>query len=212
MVSSYRNIERMKFGYEVLLLIVAVIIIYQLPEFVGSLTRTLLGRLLLTVGVVLVSMYYGRNAGILAALLVILLLMTGLREGMDEDAKVPEQTDEPGDGTGAGSGGADDGSAVVGADDATGGMANDTDMGADGGADGGDDGPVGADESVEASMAAGAKGDILATEEGVIRNKKDPKMAVDPTANPDAAAAGRPADGGPVALPSDTVESFSLLY
>jgi hypothetical protein len=212
MVSSYRNIERMKFGYEVLLLIVAVIIIYQLPEFVGSLTRTLLGRLLLTVGVVLVSMYYGRNAGILAALLVILLLMTGLREGMDEDAKVPEQTDEPGDGTEAGSGGADDGSAVVGADDATGGMANDTDIGPDGGADGGDDGPVGADESIAATMASGSQGDILATEEGVIRNKKDPKMAVDPTANPDAAAAGRSADGGPVALPSDTVESFSLLY
>jgi len=204
----------MKFGYEVLLLIVAVIIIYQLPEFVGSMTRTLLGRLVLTVGVVLVSMYYGRNAGILAALLVILLLMTNLREGLDEDAKVPTSGDEPGDGTAAGSGGSEDGSAVVGADDVTGGAAND-EIGPDGASGSGDvedDGPQGADESIDAAMAAGAKGDILATEEGVIRNKKDSKMAVDPTANPDAAAAGRPADGGPVALPSDTVESFSLLY
>ena len=204
----------MKFGYEVLLLIVAVIIIYQLPEFVGSMTRTLLGRLVLTVGVVLVSMYYGRNAGILAALLVILLLMTNLREGLDEDAKVPTSGDEPGDGTDAGSGGSEDDSAVVGADDVTGGAANDAigPDGASGSGDGDDDGPQGADESIDAAMAAGAKGDILATEEGVIRNKKDPKMSVDPTANPDAAAAGRPADGGPVALPSDTVESFSLLY
>lgn len=200
----------MKFGYEILLLIVAVIIIYQLPEFVGSMTRTLLGRLILTVGVVLVSMYYGRNAGILAALLVILLLMTNLREGLDEDAKVPTSSDEPGDGTAAGSGGSEDDSAVVGADDVTGGQANDA-IGTDG-SDGDDDGPQGADESIDAAMAAGAKGDILATEEGVVRNKKDSKMAVDPTANPDAAAAGRPADGGPVALPSDTVESFSLLY
>jgi hypothetical protein len=204
----------MKFGYEVLLLIVAVIIIYQLPEFVGSMTRTLLGRLVLTVGVVLVSMYYGRNAGILAALLVILLLMTNLREGLDEDAKVPTSGDEPGDGTAAGSGGSEDGSTVVGADDVTDGAANDEigPDGASGSGDGEDDGPQGADESIDAAMAAGAKGDILATEEGVIRNKKDSKMAVDPTANPDAAAAGRPADGGPVALPSDTVESFSLLY
>lgn len=197
----------MKFGYEVLLLIVAVIIIYQLPEFVGSLTRTLLGRLLLTVAVVLAAMYYGRNAGILAALLVLLLLMTNLREGLDADAKVPSSTDEPADGSDAGSGDSGDGSAVIGADDSTGGMANDTDLdGSDG------DSPVGADESVDAALAAGASGDILATEEGVVRNKKDPKMAVDPTANPDAAAAGRPAGGGPVALPSDTVESFSLLY
>lgn len=195
----------MKFGYEVLLLIVAVIIIYQLPEFVGSLTRTLLGRLILTAGVVLVSMYYGRNAGVLAALLVILLLMTGLREGMDEDAKVPEQTDEPADGSGAGS--ESDGSGVVGADDSTGGQADDSNLEGDGS----NDGPVGADESVDAALAAGAKGDMLATEEGVIRNKKDSKMAIDPTANPELASAGRPADGGPIALPSDTKEGFSIL-
>lgn len=86
---------KIKFGLEIILVLFAIVIFYQIPEFMENLTSTFIGRLLLTVGVLVVYMKYGKNAGILAALVVVVLIMIGMRyEGFENGGSTEDDDDD----------------------------------------------------------------------------------------------------------------------
>jgi len=87
---------------EIALIILLVVIMYARPPLLSSFSKSVLGRLLLLVGILAITEKIGINAGMLGAFIMILLINNTkeAQKGKDGGGKVPKKGE--GDGRGAG--------------------------------------------------------------------------------------------------------------